>query len=71
DTATVTVWRDGTYQDLTFSTAARLQKPSISEADGQQKQDLTPEEKVDQENKKEVRNLIEQSLEALRAVHYD
>ncbi|MCB9768136.1 MAG: PDZ domain-containing protein [Candidatus Omnitrophica bacterium] len=71
DTATITVWRDGSYQDLTFSTEARLQKPAISEADGQQKQDLTPEEKVDQENKKEVRNLIEQSLEALRAVHYD
>ncbi len=71
ETASITVWKDSAYQDITFSTEARLQKPKISEADGEEKKDLTPEEKAAQENKKEVRNFIEQSLEALKAVHYD
>ena len=71
ETATVTVWKDGVYQDIIFSTEARIQKHEVSEASGEAKKELTAEEKAELQNKKEVRNLIEQSLEALRAVHYD
>lgn len=71
ETASITVWKDSTYQDIAFSTEARIQKPEISEADGADTKDLSPEEKADLENKKEVSNLIQQSLEALKAVHFD
>ena len=71
ETATVTIWKDSAYQDITFSTESRLQKPKLNEPDLTKKGPLTPEEKTELENKKEVRNLIEQSLEALRAVHFD
>lgn len=71
ETASVTVLEGESFRDIVFSTESRIAASPKSATEEEVQRDLTPEEEADLANRKEVRNLIEQSLNALKAVHFD